>query len=182
MRDVSSWNTIRTPQPGGSDCARTAVSALTRSSSSVGLLFLLRAAWGRGTIPSEMFLPLAPRTAARIAQRARQQNANGLLPAGMFIGSERQPKVPGRSTGCGCSEGGREGAGDGDGGEIEGLASVLRPYHSPQSAGSAAVSKLELTGCDAAPPPPSQEYGSPAAPLSLEDYTFRPPLSLPSES
>lgn len=48
------------------------------------------------------------------------------------------------------------GVGDGDGGEIEGLASVLRPYHSLQSAGSAAVSKLELTGSAAAPPPPSQ--------------------------
>lgn len=54
----------------------------------------------------------------------------------------------------GRREGGR-GDGDGDGGEIEGLASVLRPYHSLQSAGSAAVSKLKLTGSAAAPPPPS---------------------------
>lgn len=53
----------------------------------------------------------------------------------------------------GRREGGREGDGDGDGGEIEGLASVLRPYHSLQSAGSAAVSKLKLTGSAAAPPP-----------------------------
>lgn len=55
-----------------------------------------------------------------------------------------------------AKEGRREGDGDGGGGEIEGLASVLRPYHSLQSAGSAAVSKLKLTGSAAAPPPPSQ--------------------------
>lgn len=56
----------------------------------------------------------------------------------------------------------RDGGNDGGGrrwrwrGDIEGLASVLRPYHSLQSAGSAAVSKLKLTGSAAAPhtPPP----------------------------
>lgn len=47
----------------------------------------------------------------------------------------------GRSTGSGEFEGERQ-----RGREIEGLGLILVPYHSVQSAGSAAVSKLKLTG------------------------------------
>lgn len=46
-----------------------------------------------------------------------------------------------RSTGSGEFEGERQ-----RGREIEGLGLILVPYHSVQSAGSAAVSKLKLTG------------------------------------
>lgn len=130
---------------------------------SVGLLSLLCAAWGRG----------------------RKQNTSGNVPPTRALDSGGH-RSTGETIKCKsppfrrdvywlrtAAEGPRQinwlwlfgkrdegggggGVGDGDGGEIDGLASVLRPYHSLQSAGSAAVSKLELTGSAAAPPPPSQ--------------------------
>lgn len=138
---------------------------------SLGLLSLLRAALGtRKQEDAAGNLPPTRRLGQRRASLSGQDNKMQMAssPRGCLLAPNHRRRSPadqlvvvvpregwwreGREGGEGRGGGG----GDGDGGEIEGLASVLRPYHSLQSAGSAAVSKLELTGSAAAPPPPSQ--------------------------
>lgn len=111
---------------GGSDSASTAVSALPRSIRNTKSSFRLGCCLSsappgdeaESRTPVEMFLPLAPRTAASFARRARQWNANRLLSAGMFIGFEPQPKVPGRSTGLWLFRETGTGTAGGDGLEV----------------------------------------------------------------
>lgn len=77
----------------------------------------------------------------RVCDCGKQQDVNHVAPGGAS-GGLFPAGGGGRSTGSGSFEG----EGDRDGGQIEGLSLIRLPYRRLQSAGSAAVSKLKLTG------------------------------------